>query len=175
MGVDDGVGRPSCGVEVGDPVRAKLRKVNATLRQNYMMLGIAVVLTVVAIVGVLYLVTHMMEAVRMYYRYIHGDGGGPSDEERRKDNDDERYGSTVVTVDGNRIVEDETEDRPSEYAAIRSKIDSIKKKYKPYNREMSQYARNVLHREPDDLMDERILNRDSDDYDYGNKRDKNDD
>jgi len=157
-----GGGSGGCGVDVGDPIKAHIKKVSATLRQNYMMLGVALILTVIAIVGIMFMISHMMESLRMYYRYATSGSQGASRDYHEK-HDDERYGSDLAK--DNEFADESAP--PPEYSAIRSKMENIKKVYGAYNREMSAHTRNVLNRDPDDLMDERILNRDRDDYDYG--------
>lgn len=53
----------------------------------------------------------------------------------------------------------------SEVAAARLQLQDLEKRYKPYNEAMKRYAsrRGEL---PDDLIDNRIVSRDYDDYDY---------
>lgn len=131
-----------------------LKVLGKTVRENYFLLFLTIAFTILAIAVIIYIVFKIVEAVRVYYRYY-----VRSDRAQYKDDDDVRYDA------GNDEEEDEYASR-DEYGRIQAKIQSIEDKYRAYNREIGSYARNVLGREPDDLMNEKILSRKHDDYDY---------
>lgn len=54
----------------------------------------------------------------------------------------------------------------SDNSRIKASIDTLKKRYSSYNAAMSDYATRVQGRTADDLMDEKILSRENDDFRY---------
>jgi uncharacterized membrane protein len=134
------------------PSSKDLKILGKTIRDNYLMLLLTLVFTVVAISVIVYIVYQIVEAVRIYYRYY-----VRSDRAVFKESDDETYegGTEKDEISFN-----------DEYEKIRSKIASIKDKHSSYNKEIGSYTRNILNREPDDLINENILSRENDDYDY---------
>ena len=136
-----------------------IKVLGKTVRENYFLLFLTFAFTVLAIAIIIYIVFKIVEAVRVYYRYY-----VRSDRAQYKDDDDERY------TDGE--ADDDDEYAKDEYGRIQAKIQSIEDKYRAYNREIGSYARNVLGREPDDLMDEKILSRKHDYYEYSGKAEK---
>jgi len=139
-----------------------LKVLGKTVRHNYFLLFMAFVFTLIAILVIIYIVYKIIEAVRIYYRFH-------VRTERLKfsgDSDDEVYKTMADELDeGNSGPDDE-------YSAIQSKIAEIKKRYKSYNEEMGSYTRNVLGRNPDELMNEDILAREHDDYKYENDQER---
>ena len=154
--------------------RANLMALSHVLRHNYALLGMAALFTVGAIAVIVTVGYMAQRTIAHYYRYMVPlkDGGGPGT----------RLPAAPAAGGGGAHMDDETygrrDDRSKyerrqdrdEYSAIRTRLAQLKAMYKGYNREMSSYARNVLDRWPDDLIDERILAREADDYDYGSGR-----
>lgn len=154
----EGPGTRSCDVSIVDPSIGQMKSISSTLRHNYFIIAITVGLTIVAIVGILFMISYMIDTVRTYYRYMRH-----PPKETRQDNDDYVYGSR------------DYEEPNDEYGSIRSRIARIKNIYGPYNKAMGSYSRNVLNREPDDIMDENIISREGDDYKYGSAEGQGDD
>jgi capsular polysaccharide biosynthesis protein len=129
-----------------------LKLLGRTIRHNYVMLLTALLLTALALFVIIYIVYKIIESVRVYYQYyVRVD----LNKNVSHENDDEQYDYNT------------DEDIPNdEYARIRSSMQRIESKYDSYNQEMTRHARGVLNREPDDLVDARILSREDDDYDY---------
>jgi len=127
--------------------------------ENYVMLATSTVVIILGAVTVISMVRSAMERVRTYHTYMSRD-----DLTRLSHRDDETY----PEEDDHAFAEAEKGrgSYASNFAAISAKLGNIKRMYSGYNKEMSKYTRNKLNREPDDLMDERILNRESDDYEY---------
>lgn len=132
--------------------KGDLKILSRTIRHNYVMLFMAFLFTCVAVLVIIYIVYKIVEAVRIYYEYY-----------VRTD----RVKAAIQNTDEETYDSDSDEEQiQDEYASIRSKMERLKSKYKGYNEEMTRYARNVLKREPDDLIDARILSREDDDYNY---------
>lgn len=147
---------------------ANLSAIKSVLFHNYGVLLAAlafIVGTAVVVVVVAYMI---QQTVSNYYKYMvrRNDGrtalatsigraSGPG-----KHMDDEVYGTT------NADQEYMQEQKRDEYSSIRSRIARLKAIYRGYNRAMTSHSMNVLDRRPDDLIDERILNPEQDDYVY---------
>lgn len=136
----------------GASSRANLLALKKILEQNYAQLALAGLAAVIAIVFIVYLFFQGTEAVTNYYRFMV-----------------DRQSADVRSPKDDQVYPDATPGgaRPNqEFGTIRSRIASLKSMYREYNKEMGSYARNVLDRTPDDLIDERILAREHDDYEY---------
>lgn len=135
-----------------DTSAMELKVLGKTVRENYFLLFLSFVFTVIVVGVIIYVVFKIVETVRVYYRYY-----VRSDRAAYKDDDDEKYSEAEDGDDDGMM---------DEYSRIQSKIQSIENRYKSYNTEIGSYSRNVLNREPDDLINENILSRKHDDYDY---------
>jgi len=144
--------------------KANLAAIRDVMFHNYGILFAALVFvaaTVIVIVTIGYMI---YETVTSYYRFM----------VRKQDRDvtnarEDRLDDEVYSSRDERDKYERSKER-DEYSSIRSRLARLKMLYKGYNKEMTSYAVNVLDREPDDLMDERILDRDQDDYNYNDTR-----
>lgn len=143
---------PGCDISIVDSSAGELRVIRQTMMHNYMVIAAALALTVAAIIGVIFMVSYMIQTVQSYYRYM----AVPEQNKTSEDTDDYYYDDK----------QQDRDPRHTEYSNIQSRIAYIKAMYGAYNREMGTHARNVLNREPDDLMDESIIDRKKDEYDY---------
>jgi len=145
---------------------ANLGALTRTLTHNYGILATSFLFIVGVIVVLITLAYMAQKTVADYYTFTmrSSDRDVSTTRTDAKHTDDERYGDK----DDERAQYERAKDR-NEYGSIQSRIAQIKALYKGYNQEMGSYARNVLDREPDDLIDERILNRGADEYDYRTK------
>lgn len=138
----------------GASERVNLMVLRRTLNENYGQLALAGLATVGAVVVLVYLFSLGVEVTTNYYRFM----VSRQDADVRAPKDDQVYPDATPGGD------DVGPNR--EFGAIRSRIASLKGMYREYNKEMGSYARNILDRKPDDLIDERILAREHDDYKY---------
>ena len=152
-------------VDVCDPVRLgrgasqrlNLNSLTRTLVHNYGILAAASLFIVGTLLVLITMVYMVQRTVADYYTFM----TRSSSAQRKSANmDDETYGSQTEREAYKRSKE------RNEYGRIQSRMAYIKSLYKGYNREMGSYTRNILDREPDDIIDERILNREADDYNY---------
>jgi hypothetical protein len=145
----------TCEINVADPAQVHARKLTLVIYENYRAIALGVIVVVLALVGLIFLAWYTVESLRHYYRHVKY-GNTLKDGE----NDQETYEDRDSMM--NKLFEPRTE-----RSAIMSKLANIEAKYKPYNREMGSYTRNVLDREPDNLMKrEEIIPADNDDFDY---------
>lgn len=135
-----------------------IAKINSSLRSNFGYVSLALFFVVVAVVGVTVLVMRCVETVSDYYKFV----------VRTKDAVQHATGDDEVYQEDMRDEAPPPADR-EEYSKIQSKLEQIKSDYAAYNKEFGRYVRNQRDRNPDDLMDERILSRKEDEYKYGKR------
>lgn len=136
----------------------RIRHIKAVMRENLGMLLMGFVFIGFALFFVIKLVLMSVNAVQDYYEFTTKKETGAT--VSYAEGDDEVYEEDIRDAGG---VKDETD---NEYAKIRSKMKEIEATYAAYNKEMGNFARNKLNRNPDDLMDRRILSRENDNFDY---------
>lgn len=138
--------------------------VTRVLNRNYRHMLAVALFIIGTIVVVVYCIYSIQRTVKNYYRFMIRRDNIDARMARKDDLDDENYGP-----DDDRT-KHQLERQRDEYSSIQSRIHQLKSAYRGYNNEMRSYSKNVLDRPPDDLIDERILNRDDDDYDYDRSR-----
>lgn len=148
----------------GATKRANMKAISRVLHHNYGIVLASAMFIIGTIVVLIVLVYMAHKTVSNYYRFMIDRKTRDVKMARRGEFDDEQYEAQTDRE------KHERNQRRDEYSSIRSRIQQLKSMYRGYNREMGSYARNVMDREPDDLIDERILNRDADDYDYDKSR-----
>lgn len=134
--------------------RQVIKVLGKTVRHNYFLLFLAFAFTVAAILVVIYIVFKIIEVLRIYYKYHVRKNRA----QFNTNSDNYTYKSSSSSGNASNNID--------EHAAIESKIAAIKNRYHSYNKEIGSYTRNVLGRNPDDLINEQILAREFDDYNY---------
>lgn len=130
-----------------------LKVLSGTIRNNYSLLGLALLFTLLTIAVIIYVVYQIIDSIQVYYRfYVRANEAKYS-----QMNDNQSYDTDYSQPE-----------KKDEYSAIESKIADLESRYKSFNSEMGMYTRDVLNREPDDLIDQKILARRYDNYTYSN-------
>ena len=144
--------------------KANLSAIRDVMFHNYGILFAAVVFIAATLIVIVTIGYMIHETVTNYYRFMVRKHDRDVMNVRENGMDDEVY------VSRDERDKYERNKQRDEYSAIRSGLARLKMLYKGYNKEMTSYAINVLDRKPDDLIDERILDRDQDDYNYKDAR-----
>lgn len=164
----------SCDVVLKDSIDGKLGIIADSLRENYMMIGLALIVLLLCIALIWMLVSNIIGIVRTYQRFtrrteasikLSATKDAPEDVISMQVDDmlagmkhGDDYGAVPVT-DAELIQEP-----VSEREAVQKKISEIKNVYADYNKEITKYSQDVLQKDPDDVVDERILGKDDDVY-----------
>ena len=134
------------------------------LNHNYRQVLAAALFVIATIMVVAYVIYEIQRTVAHYYRYMVRRDTIDTRMARADNMDDEIYGPQTDRA------KHQLEKKRDEYSSIQSRIHQLKNIYRGYNNEMRSYSKNILNRPPDDIIDERILNREDDDYDYHSSR-----
>jgi len=145
----------------------KIRLINSVLRRNMGFVAIGVVFVIVAIILVVIFVRRIVNTVNDHYQYAVRQEPAKRPTVAMALGDDEVYQEDLMGVREDPGSGDK--DR-SEFAKMRARIEDIERHYSTYNKEFGSYIRDKKNREPDDLIDARIVSRASDDYEYDKKR-----
>jgi len=130
-------------------------KISDMIQTNYVSMGMLLLTLAVAGVIVAYVSTAVYQLFSKWRMMTRGAINGPKPISASTLDD--------ARSDTERAKEDLT--MLAEVTAARSRLQDLEKQYKPYNEAMKRHAarRGEL---PDDLIDNRIVSRDYDDYDY---------
>lgn len=143
-----------CQATVFDPLSAATSAIGEALRDNFLVLGLCAVVLGLAAFALAGVAINAIDAVRNYYTYV----VKPSPASTAASADDEKYGRR----EGGAAAAADAEE--SEYRRVQDRLARVKRLYGAYNREITRYARDVKDREPDDVMDERILDAADDNW-----------
>lgn len=130
--------------------------INETIRDNMIVIFGTAFVVLLCVCVVLLMIKYIIDAVATYHRNKDGGITGEVDQ-----TDDEVYGGKPWNrAKGNDAV-------INDGARIAKKISDINSMYDVYNREVTQYAREVQRAEPEDIMDRRIIDSTYDDFGSG--------
>jgi hypothetical protein len=156
-----------CDVFVKNSTQGQVSLLMSAVWENYLFIAIAV-LWVAASIALSYILMQRLKGVFSGYSANSGAVGpeeyapyasldaplspGPTAGARDEKEDGELYPEETAV----------REPPPSDKSVVQRRIERIKKQYAAYNKEIADYSRRVLKREPDDLYDERIISRNDD-------------
>jgi hypothetical protein len=148
-----------------------------TLRENYFMIALSMLVFLVAAYFVWLLLSNILGIIKTYKRFTKRvDSSVETSIVKDKADDVIKMQIANILGEGDASASgDDYNPRPAtqdsilrepspEGSSIQKKIDDIKNIYSAYNKEITQYSRDVLKKEPDDLLDERILSKGDDVY-----------
>ena len=167
-----------CDVSLRDSMQDRFDIVISVINENYMYIAAATAWVAIILLAIYMLLSRMRSIFVGYHRNVTAPtqvddafaeidlsvtspfaGGFQSG-----DNDE---GSGVVTnqeVDDYPVKGTVPIEPPSDRAIFASRIAALKQRYAKYNKEITDYSRDVLKQEPTDVYDERIISRKSDTY-----------
>jgi hypothetical protein len=130
--------------------------ISETISKNYVSLAMLVITIAIAGCIVAYVLTAVFKLFENWRRLTRGSAGSAPELASKENIDDARS-----------VLERAKDDLPiiSEVAVARKKLQGLESRYKSYNEAMKRYA-SRRKEIPDDLIDNRIVSRDYDDYDY---------
>jgi hypothetical protein len=174
MSSSGGTATHGCDVSFKNSIDGKLGIIADSIRENMLVICISGVVLLLAIALIWILVNNIISSVRTYNNFtrrtepvvvISPTKDTPDDLISAKVGEmlsgmrhGDDYGPLPVADD--KLAQDPISERDS----IQQKVKEIKTVYADYNKELAKYSREVLKREPDDLIDERIISNDDDVY-----------
>lgn len=146
---------------IPDTVEMYLKRINQVIRKNVYSLVLCAIVGLVTVAVVCTMAGLGWASVKSYRLHTQTTLLNFSDKAKNKNKEPNRDDVTYVTEtpDG---IDAELPDAP-ERTRIASSLKRIKSQYAAYNRAIAQHDRNK-GREPEDLMDERIISAEHDDY-----------
>ena len=165
----------ACDIALKGTYEGKLGIIAQTLGENYFMIALALLVLAVAAFLIWLLVGNAMGIVSNYKRFTKR-VDSTVEVNIIKDKSDDVIAmqlSNILSEDNGTSDDYQPHaatddvmlmDSPPEGANIQKKIDEIKNIYSSYNKEITDYSRNVRNKEPTDIMDERIISKDQDMY-----------
>ena len=169
-------GTRACSIVLRDSMEGRLGIIADSLRENYIMISVAVVAVSVAIALVWLIAGNIWTMVQTYRLYTRRHEPSVSVSSTKDVPDDQINASIDAVLTGRqgrspddygphpRSSADQQGDPVSERDSVAKKMEAVQRKYADYNKEITQYSRDVLKREPEDVMDRRILGGDDDVY-----------
>ena len=168
----------ACDVVLQDGLTGKMSAIGDSLRENYFMIGLSILVLCIAAFFIWLLVNNIMGTVKSYHRFAKRPSSSLTMTSLRDKPDDVvsmQIANILSDGDANASGDNYGVMQPASDAALREpapegasiqqKINEIKGIYASYNKEITDYSRKVQKREPTDLMDERIMSKDDDTYD----------
>lgn len=147
-----------CEVTATDNTADILRRVAQEIMNNMVVLLLALAILALVAVLAIAIVRMIVDTVRRHRLSVFAPAPGPSERAERNRDD--------VEYKGGRKVELPPE---PEGPKIRAKLAEIKALYSSYNKAIATYAFGTKGREPDDIIDERVLSRKNDDFKYDDR------
>jgi len=166
----------ACDVDLKGTYEGKMGIIADTLRENYFMIALS--LAALCLGGfLLYLLVNNIIGIMSTYTRFTKRVDSTVQVNPIADKSDDVINMQIADILGDSessaagddykpaVAEDATLQEPApESALIQSKINEIKGMYSTYNKEITKYSRDVQKEEPKDIMDQRILSKDSDVY-----------
>lgn len=152
----------NCAVVLKESADMHLSRITAALRTNYLALFTCALVIIGASALAYVMVSMAMTSVRNYYALLPGSSKKIAAKKKAKN----AGGDDVVYADDVLASGDASNLQDSDNNRIKASIKKIKGKYAAYNTAMTEYASRVRDREADNLMDEGILSRENDDFNY---------
>jgi len=152
--------------DAGMSAKNKIRVINSALRKNVGFVTVGLIFILVAAILIVVFIRRLVNTVNDHYRFAVRQEPAKRPTVAMALGDDEVYQEDLM---GSREDAGTGDKERSEFAKMRSRIAEIEKHYSAYNKEFGEYMRDKKNREPDDLIDARIVSRASDDYDYDKK------
>lgn len=143
-----------------------LQKINYMVNSNITILFILVLVIVVLGFGLYYFTKSLIKTLNNYYRYRVVIDTSSSDSLKDKSADNEAYPDTSAEQDDDelRMVIDNTNFMPK---SKRDFLAKLKIENTEYNREKTEFVtRRLNYQENDDIIDDKIMYKDHDNYSY---------
>lgn len=164
----------ACDVSLQGTFEGKMGIIADTLRENYFMIFLSMLVLGIAIFFIWLLVNNILGIMKTYHRF-----SKKTDDSVQaaviKDKSDDVVQMEIANIlsEGETATGDDYKPAPvlddnvlkeptTESENIQQKIDEIKNIYSAYNKQITDYSRDVQKKEPGDLMDERIISRKND-------------
>ena len=146
----------ACDVKIADNTDVLLTRLRNVIRDNTMALAVWGVIVLGCALVLMFLASRIIQAVRNYLHHTAARKRVPP-----KPNVDDAVDDDIKYASDAKA--DDQLPTETESVYIKSKIGELRDRYGAYNRAISQYIRGK-GREPDDIMDKRIMSRADDDF-----------